>query len=349
MKKNLFVLFSLYFFVVQSVIVWVIRWENKFILLAIINLIFIVMIASFQKVFEKWEKSETPTHEAKKNEFVEHKHIQTNGKKQALSNKARNFILSMVIALIIYLQWFQSSETYSILLISIAAGFLVFLVLNAIFKSNETKTKRQSWMWILYVFLLAISLWLWMYWYITENDKVQEEIDNNDKIVTSGEVLESWMNIIDSLIQSWNINTWKILETGIIESNTWTTTTTPIPTTKPTTVWESIKIIDAIKYLFDKYGTTLSAKTDISFTYVSKTSPIYPIYRTAYEKRMIWKNTNPTKMILCDSYIVMKWLMAKRNVVYNTNNATTQFRNDAVSRWALNGCQKGKTVKEPNL
>ncbi len=351
MKKNLFLLFSVYFFVVQGLIAWVIRGENNFFLLSAINLICIVLIASFQKVFEKWEKTESPAHESKKNEFVDHKHIHTNDKKQALSNKTRNFILSITIAIIIYLQWFKNSEAYSILLISVAAWFFIFLVLNAIFKSNDAKSKRQWWMGIVYVFLLAISLWLWIYGYIVQNDEVTQEIDNNDKIVTSGTVLESWMNAIDDLINSWNNSTGTVIATGTTEVNTWTAVTptpTPTPTVKPT-AGTSLKIIDAINYLFDKYNTTLSTKKDISFTYVSKTSPIYPIYRTAYEKKMIWKSTNPTKMILCDSYIVMKWLMGKWDVVYNATNATTQFRNEAVARWALNGCQKGKTVKQANL
>lgn len=353
MKKNLFLLFSLYFFVVQGVLVWILRWDDKFFRLAAINLVCIVLIASGQKVFGKEEKkSESkPNNEPKRSEFVEHKHVHIWGKKQGLSNKTRNFILSIFIGIIIYLRGFNSSETYTILLISVVVWFVVFLVLNAIFKPNEGKAKKQIRMSILYVFLLAISLWLWIYGYIVDYDKTPEPIDNNDKIVASGTVLESWMNAIDDLINSWNTSTWTVIETGIIATWTQTVEPTPAPTTTTTkpTAGESLKIIDAIKYLFDKYGTTLSTKTDISFTYVAKTSPIYPIYRTAYEKRMIGKSTNPTKMILCDSYIVMKWLMWKWNVTYNASNVTTQFRNEAVARWALNGCQKGKTVKEANL
>lgn len=311
------------------------------------------MVAVWHKLFDKWEKSEAKVaNETKKNEFVEHKHAhvapqQTH--KWGISAKTLNFILSLLIAVIIYLRSIESTQIYSITLISVLVGFIVFLLLNAVFKANISKGKKQWRMSMVYVFLLAVSLWLWIFGYLLEDTWSENNIDKNDNIVTSWQVLESWMNILDDFIKSGNVTTWIIpVETWTI-IQTWTqTAVTPTPTVKPT-VGESLKIIDAIRHLFDKYGTTLSTKTDVSFTYVSKTSPIYPIYRTAYEKRMIGKSTNPTKMILCDSYIVMKWLMWKWNVTYNATNVTTQFRNEAVARWALNGCQKGKTVKEANL
>lgn len=307
------------------------------------------MVAIWHKLFDKWEKSEAKiANEPKRPEFVEHKHAhvapqQTH--KWGISAKTLNFILSLLIAVIIYLRSLESTQIYSITLISVLVGFIVFLLLNAVFKANISKGKKQWRMSMVYVFLLAISLWLWIFGYLLNDTESDNNIDKNDNIVTSWQVLESWMNILDDFIKSGSVTTWIIpVETWTI-IQTWTeTAVTPTPT-----AGESLKIIDAIRHLFDKYGTTLSTKTDVSFTYVSKTSPIYPIYRTAYEKRMIWKSTNPTKMILCDSYIVMKWLMWKWNVTYNATNVTTQFRNEAIARWALNGCQKGKTVKEVNL
>lgn len=346
MKKNLFLLFSLYFFVIQGLIVWILRWDDKFFRLAAINLVCIVLIASSYKLFGEEEKSEyKPNNEPKRNEFVEHKHVHIWGKKQGLSNKTRNLIISLAIALIIYLQLLSGSEWYGILLIAVAGWFVAFILLNIFFKSNENKSKKQWRMSILYVFLLAISLWLWIYGFMTNDKSNQEPIDNDDRIVTSGTVLESWMNAIDEMINSWMTVTGSVIKTGTVAVQTGTT---PTPTTTPT-AGESFKIIEALKYLFKEYNIPTSTKTDVSFTYVAKSDAIYPIYRTAYERRMIGKSTNPTKMILCDSYIVMKWLLEKWNVTYNATNVTTQFRNEAVARWALNGCQKGKTVKETNL
>lgn len=346
MKKNLFLLFSLYFFVIQGLIVWILRWDDKFFRLAAINLVCIVLIASSYKLFGKEEKSESkPNNEPKRNEFVEHKHVHIWGKKQGLSNKTRNFIISLAIALIIYLQLLSGSEWYGILLIAVAGWFVAFILLNIFFKSNENKTRKQWRMSILYVFLLAISLWLWIYGFMANDESNPEPIDNDDKIVTSGTVLESWMNVIDEMINSWTTTTGTVIKTGTVAVQTGTT---PTPTTAPT-AGESLKIIDALKYLFKEYNIPTSTKTDVSFTYVAKSDAIYPIYRAAYERRMIGKSTNPTKMILCDSYIVMKWLLEKWNVAYNATNVTTQFRNEAVTRWLLNGCQKGKTVKEANL
>ena len=49
MKKNLFLLFSFYFFVLQSVFIGLLRGEPKFYRLALVNCVFICLIAIFAK------------------------------------------------------------------------------------------------------------------------------------------------------------------------------------------------------------------------------------------------------------------------------------------------------------
>lgn len=73
----------------------------------------------------------------------------------------------------------------------------------------------------------------------------------------------------------------------------------------PTTIGNQ-KIMDAVIYLLKKYETPLNTKKDISFTYVSTKNPYYTERRTAYANKMIGKTTNPSKYIVCESYIVMK-------------------------------------------
>jgi hypothetical protein len=40
----------------------------------------------------------------------------------------------------------------------------------------------------------------------------------------------------------------------------------------------------------------------------------YPYYRTAYWLGMIGKNLNPSKSLLCETYVVMQWLVEKWNI-----------------------------------
>lgn len=52
MKKNLFLLFSLYFFVVQPMFVWILRQETNMLILGLINLIAIFIILLVYKAID---------------------------------------------------------------------------------------------------------------------------------------------------------------------------------------------------------------------------------------------------------------------------------------------------------
>jgi len=58
----------------------------------------------------------------------------------------------------------------------------------------------------------------------------------------------------------------------------------------------------------------LNTNKNIKFTYVSYSNENYPYYRTAYDKKMIGKTINPQKELLCETYVVMKWLAEWRSV-----------------------------------
>jgi len=77
------------------------------------------------------------------------------------------------------------------------------------------------------------------------------------------------------------------------------------PTLAPTSLGNQ-KLMDAVIYLLEKYDIPLISKQDISFTYVTFANPYYPQWRTAYANKLIGKSTNPSKYIICESYIVMK-------------------------------------------
>ena len=108
------------------------------------------------------------------------------------------------------------------------------------------------------------------------------------------------------------------------------------------TMWEVVKSLLA--------WTTLSTKTNITFTYISKSSSLYPYFKTAQEKWMIWKNANPDSYLGCETFITMKWLAEWWNVWdYVKSEIKTAYWNKAVELWKLNGCEKWNYVTKWNL
>ena len=169
----------------------------------------------------------------------------------------------------------------------------------------------------------------------------------------------SWdMDILSGGL-SWAILSWEInIATGQnisgdistsqssqLESNTWETQTTTLSTqeaNKQVTMWE------AVKALLSWY--TLSTKTNITFRYVAKSNELYPYFKTAQEKTMLGTDTDPSKIVSCDTFITMKWILEWRNVgSYTSKTVKSVYWNKAAELWKLNGCEKWKYVKRWNL
>ena len=111
---------------------------------------------------------------------------------------------------------------------------------------------------------------------------------------------------------------------------------------KQVTMWEAIKSILA--------WTTLSTKTNSTFKYVSKSNELYPYFKTAQEKWMIGTDTDPSKIVSCETYITMKWLAEWWNVwSYAKGEIKSAYWKKATELWELNGCQKWKYVTKWNL
>lgn len=111
---------------------------------------------------------------------------------------------------------------------------------------------------------------------------------------------------------------------------------------KQVTMWEAIKSLLA--------WATLSTKTNVSFKYVSKSNELYPYFKTAQERWMIWTDTDPSKLVSCDTYITMKWIWEWRDVGnYVKSQVKTAYWNKAEQLWKLNWCQKWKYVTKWNL
>jgi hypothetical protein len=65
---------------------------------------------------------------------------------------------------------------------------------------------------------------------------------------------------------------------------------------------------------------------------------------------MIWTNTDPSKIVSCETFITMKWLLEWRNVwTYSKDEIKTVYRNKATQLWKLNWCKKWAYVTKANL
>lgn len=111
---------------------------------------------------------------------------------------------------------------------------------------------------------------------------------------------------------------------------------------KKVTMWEAIKSLLA--------WSTLSTKTNVTFKFVARSNELYPYFKTAQEKWMIWTDTDPNKLVSCDTYITLKWLREWRNVGYYTKNTVKSvYWDKAVELWKLNWCKKWVYVTKANL
>ena len=187
----------------------------------------------------------------------------------------------------------------------------------------------------------------------------------------TGEVItDTWDVILDS---TWDIETqtWITENTvWIDETNTWIIETTvsvvdvqpeavtPEPAVEPEPVVEPTSSSDdpnrevtrweAIKHLLQWY--TLSKKTDKSSTYVAKSNELYPYFKTAQEKAMIWTDVNPNKRISCETYMSLKWILEWWKVnIYDKSQTRIIYWNKAYELGKTNGCGRWWFVKVKNL
>jgi len=367
MKKNLFLLFSIYFFVLQPLIIGGLRWQNNFFLLGGINLLAIILISLFTRSTEG-ENKEIHEHEKKpevihetKGSFHEHFRAVVKARKKK-SELVFPFVIWLIITVALFLV-FQYDITTAILLFgSILSGFIVFILLTSIYKHRVSRRFRAligTWIYII-LLLCSIALIAYDYYQVRQNfnasieDYFAQNVLGQERIPTNGYVFTGEGTVLGSGI--WNTDITQTTSTDVFTwstpiqetTETGTTTLATNPTTPPTSLGNQ-KLMDAVIYLLKKYDIPLNTKQDVSFTYVTFKNPYYNEWRTAYANKLIGKNTNPSKYIICESYIVMKGLLEKWNVPYTSRTVLNNFRAEAVKRDALNGCVQGKIVTDKTL
>lgn len=289
MKKNLFVLFSLYFFVLQPIFLWLLFWSINFFYLSAINFVFILIIALIARE-KKEEKLD------KKIDNVEKIHnIQKNKSSKKISH-VWFFVISVLFGFFVWF-WLWELVMHIQLLIVVASSFILFILFGLLFKFKSFKVwESKLYMLILIVLLVwsTIKL-LGINIYDFSNQTNLEEFEN------------TWNNI--SFVSVDEDLTWDMIDEVDVKDNL----VIDIDIDKKAT------FADAIKYLLEKNQTELSTLKNIKFTYISYSDLDYSYFKTAYDKRMIWKTLNPSKNLLCETYIVMMWLVEDWSVIQGSD------------------------------
>ncbi len=327
MKKNLFLLFSFYFFVLQSVFVWLLRWEPKFYWLALINCVFICLIAVFARdnSTSADEKSQWKYESAMKKES-EFKmwHVWI-------------FVISLLFGILVAF-WLKDVALYLRIWAWILWAIIVFLFWGLIFNYKAFRV----WEWKFYLILLILSLIRSIIELLNIDFSVFQFKSNEAITDLTWDVIEENLvipeeNIIIDI--TGDALTWVVEELSgdILETGDTLETTDG--------EYENLDNLatfaDVIKYLLR--DEKLSTKTDLSFSYIWKSNPDYAYYKTAYEKKMIWKDLQPTKNLMCETYVVMKWLAENWNV-WTYSDIKQAYWNYAKDNWLLPDCQYWKYV-----
>jgi len=382
MKKNLFLLFSIYFFVLQPLIIGILRWQANFFRLWAINLLAIILIALLYSTREWWGEKEEAHHHEKKPEpvneakvsFHEHFRAVVKERKKKTELPLPSIISFLVVIFCFFMFPYTSVSLAVIILFSIIIWLLVFIILTLLFKHRITKGFRSLIGTRIYLILLLCSIVFTWYDYYQAYTDYQASIEDyfgqnfllQDKIPMDGFVYTGEGTVLGTGL--WSTTGTQTSYSDVFTGTTWTsdiqettgivlwtstdttnTTNNEQLTTNNTTTMGNQKLMDAVIYLLKKNNIPLITKQDISFTYVTFKNIYYNERRTAYANKLIGKSTNPSKYIICDSYIVMKWILEKRPVTYTSATVLSKYRAEAINRNALNGCVKGKIVTDKTL
>lgn len=288
-KKNLFILFSFYFFVLQPIFLWFLWWDTKFFYLAAINLFFILVISLFAK--EKKVKEL----EKKVEKFDKAHNIQKNRTYKKISH-IWFFIISILFWFFVWF-WLWNIVVHLQLLIVVSSSFVLFILFGLLFKFKSFKVWESK----LYMLVMIVLLFWSAIKFLSINIFDFSNKDNIEELENTGTDI-SFVAVDEDL-------TWDTLEELDLQNDT----------VIDMDLTEKAIFADAIKYLLDHNWITLSTAKNIKFNYILYSDPDYAYYKTAYDKKMIWKTLNPSKNLLCETYVVMRWLAEWWSVTKSTD------------------------------
>ena len=260
--------------------------------------------------------------------------------------------------------------------IALFLWWILYLVIGKLFDINWFYNAKKLFTNRLYIILIIV--WIGYGIYASQDDaslklikdkaisyvqdRFKSEKENNSEVDTwdiiylfewTGEVITDLENLnetgtIENEAENTEIDTWIVenIQPEIEVQPEPVVDQTPVlsdeEAKKQVTMWEAIKSLVG--------WSTLSTKTNVSFKYVSKSNELYPYFKTAQEKWMIGTDTDPSKLVSCDTYITMKWIWEWWDVwTYSKSNVKAVYWNKAAELWKLNGCEKWKYVTKWNL
>lgn len=293
MKRNTFILFSIYLFVLQAIFVWLLRWDYKFFCLAGINTFFISIIGYFTRNTDNLQKDFSRIEENQV--FSEKVHyIQ---KKSHNKKTVHHFWFFIVAVLCGFFAWFwmPTMDVFLQIFFATLVSFFVFAIFCSLFKFKPFRVWESK--------LFFVVLFLSLLWYVLWYFKIDVlDFNKSTNLDVSWDVILSWYIANSFVSVDADLNENEI--SPIVE----------VEETSDLDLAKNATFDDVIKYLLDKNTITLSTDKSIKFNYISNNHKDYPYYRTAYWLRMIGKNINPSKSLLCETYVVMQWLVENWNV-----------------------------------
>ena len=265
-------------------------------------------------------------------------------------------ILYLIIGKLFDISWFYNARKLFtnwlyILLIIVWIGYWVYAAqqesslsdlsgkISSYIKSqigNKNNSDADTWS-VIYVYEWTGEV-ISDTWTNTNPQNITWAIENQTWTIIKNETWTINNTWVEEKIQPVTINN----EKKVIEEKTVTEEMSTQDLNKRVTIWE------AVRSLLD--WSKLSTKTNVTFKFVSKSNELYPYFKTAQEKQMIWTDTNPNSTISCETYITMKWLREWRNVwSYTSSTVKTVYWNKATELWKLNWCKKWTYLTKGNL
>lgn len=185
----------------------------------------------------------------------------------------------------------------------------------------------------------VVEQWKWLK-SLLATPKEQEIPNDESSIQETGMVIWTWIQ------QDPQENDAQDLDTQTDTNDTWSSVGV---WSSPFAIDETLSYAQILPYLLQEYNIPLIDTQNIRFSNVSYANSLYPVRRTAYERKLIWSTTSPTTLIRCDTYMVMKWILAGRDVSDEQWTIFDKYRAIAEKNNTLNGCQRGELLQGGNI
>ncbi|HRX64186.1 MAG TPA: hypothetical protein P5060_03730 [Candidatus Absconditabacterales bacterium] len=305
MKKNLFILFSFYFFVLQPILLGFFWSESNFFWISLINFGFLILISLFTGKDDKEESKSKSSNDESDN----HKKKRT--KKMDINiHHAWFFVISILAGFFVWF-WLGDLVLHLSVLSSVVVSFVLFILFGILFGYKALKVWGSK----IYIIALILSL-LWSIFMMLNIDF------DKDNTLEENQEIETGTNFVpvDADLE---------LENGL---------------TIQEDLSKEASFEDAIKHILDVNDISLVENKNIKFSYIGYNDIDYRYYRTAYSLGMIGKNLNPDKNLFCETYVVMDGL-AKGWDIDGYSDIKKAYWDYAQKNDLLPDCEYGEYIK----